>query len=203
MGNLNTKQIHTVKLSGLLAAAVYVRVWYTGGLQDTRTHRSPLSHLTSLSLLPPPLPFFISSPLCHNLSLFHPKAPSLTRLSPPSSHLSHSPLSHSSHLFLPYRMQALRPVVARQLPQKHFALLMERAHRVPSSTQTVPAEHQQAALLSNWHRNHQAARVKINKRQIQIQVEIYAELLKSADQDDSSMSSWKGPVIKILSHLEL
>lgn len=45
------------------------------------------------------------------------------------------------------------PVVARQLPRKHSALLMERAHRVPSSTQTVPAERSE-------RRKHQAERVK-------------------------------------------
>lgn len=181
--NTHCQAIRLIGCCCVCACLIYR--WLTG---HTHPSESTLPSHLSFSFTSS-TPFFISSPLCHNLSLFHPKPPSLTRLSPPSSHLSHSPLSHSSHLFLPYRMQALRPVVARQLPQKHFALLMERAHRVPSSTQTVPAEHQQAALLSNWHRNHQAARVKINKRQIQIQVEIYAELLKSADQDDSSMSS--------------
>lgn len=115
------------------------------------------SHLSSLCLSSLIFFYFLHSPL-HIL----PPALSLFSSFPPSPHSPHHPkpfshihlslprliflslalilLSHSLPLF-PYRMQALRPVVARQLPRKHSALLMERAHRVPSSTQTVPAEH--------------------------------------------------------------
>lgn len=50
-------------------------------------------------------------------------------------------------------MQALRLTVARQLPRKHSALLMERAQFVPSSTQTVPAERGEQQKASSSRRD--------------------------------------------------